>query len=69
MATAATVEERLTAVEQAVEMIQWALATTPVSGNWLEQVKGSITDDEAFQKALEYGRAWRQIDIAPRVTA
>jgi hypothetical protein len=28
--------------------------------NWLDNLSGSISDEEAFQKALEYGRVFRQ---------
>jgi len=34
----------------------------PVSTSWLEQVAGSISDEAAFEEALEYGRAYRQAD-------
>nr|WP_287730625.1 hypothetical protein [Microcystis sp. M090S1] len=30
------------------------------SENWLDDLSGSISDQEAFQKALEYGRVFRQ---------
>jgi hypothetical protein len=30
------------------------------SENWLDNLSGSISDQEAFQKALEYGRVFRQ---------
>jgi len=30
------------------------------SKNWLDNLSGSISDQEAFEKALEYGRVFRQ---------
>jgi hypothetical protein len=54
-------ERRVAAVEQAVaELRKQLAAVTPV--NWLDRVKGSITDEEAFLEALEYGRAIREAD-------
>jgi hypothetical protein len=32
------------------------------SGDWLEKLVGSISDEEAFLDALEYGRAFREGD-------
>jgi hypothetical protein len=30
------------------------------SENWLDNLSGSISNEEAFEKALEYGRVFRQ---------
>ena len=53
---------RLEAVEQAVAEIQRRLDMVPNSDNWLERVIGSISDVEAFEEALAYGREFRYSD-------
>jgi hypothetical protein len=55
-------ERRLTAVEQAVAEIQRRLANVPDPTNWLDKVIGSISDVEAFDEALKYGREFRYSD-------
>ncbi len=55
-------ERRLAAIEQAVAEIQQRLATMPDPDNWLDRVIGSVTDVEAFEEALKYGRAFRYSD-------
>ena len=62
MTTAATVDERLTALEQAVANIELQLAAPAPSDHWLNKVIGSISDELAFREALEYGRAFRNAD-------
>ncbi len=57
-----SVEERLTNLEKAVGDLQARFHTRTVAADWLEKVKGSISDDEAFQQVLEYGRQFRQAD-------
>ena len=58
-----TIEQRLGALETAVRELQSRLpAPAP---NWLDQVIGPIGDLEAFQEALEYGRAYRYADRPP----
>jgi hypothetical protein len=57
-----TVEQRLNTLEQAVFDLQHKLESKPISENWLEKLIGSVSDEEAFLEALEYGRAFRQSD-------
>jgi hypothetical protein len=54
-------ERRLLTLEQAVSELQRKVETKP-SESWLEKLIGSISDEEAFVKALEYGRDFRQDD-------
>jgi hypothetical protein len=61
----AIVEQRLTTLERAVADLQRQLAGTPASGNWLEKLTGSVTDEAAFLEALEYGKALRHADRPP----
>ncbi|AFZ15222.1 hypothetical protein Cri9333_4439 [Crinalium epipsammum PCC 9333] len=58
----ATLEQRLVTVEKAVSDLQHKFENKPTSENWLEKLIGSISDEAAFQEALEYGRAFRQAD-------
>ena len=57
----ATLEKRLVTIEQAVAKPQLTVERKP-SENWLENLMGSISDEEAFLEALKYGRAFRQAD-------
>jgi hypothetical protein len=59
------VERRLAAIEQAVAEIQRRLAKMPDPDNWLDRVIGSVTDVEAFEEALKYGREFRDSDRPP----
>jgi hypothetical protein len=58
----AVLERRLATVEHAVADIQRRLAAAPANANWLDKVTGSISDEEAFLEALEFGRASRNAD-------
>jgi hypothetical protein len=61
----ALLEERLTALERAVADLQRQCAAAAPSGNWLERVTGSISDEPAFLEAREFGRAVRRADAPP----
>ncbi|MGB8698712.1 MAG: hypothetical protein WCD18_04785 [Thermosynechococcaceae cyanobacterium] len=64
MLTEVTLEQRLITLEQAVSDLQVRVAKNPNSENWLENLIGSISDDEAFAEALEHGRIFRQSDCS-----
>ena len=57
----AILEKRLVTIEQAVSKLQLTVERRS-SENWLEILIDSISDEEAFLEALEYGRAFRQVD-------
>jgi hypothetical protein len=57
-----TLERRLTALELAVSELNQKLGGGSVSEDWLQRLKGSISDEAAFAEALEYGRTFRQSD-------
>ncbi|WP_375497339.1 transferase hexapeptide repeat containing protein [uncultured Nostoc sp.] len=59
----ANFEQRLATLEQTVVDIKHRVIDAPISNNWLEKVIGSISDESAFLKALEYGRSLRHADI------
>jgi hypothetical protein len=57
----AILEKRLVTIEKAVAELR-LIVERKSSENWLENLMGSISDEEAFLEALEYGRAFRQVD-------
>ena len=59
----ATLEERMTVLEQAMRELQEAMKARTPAPDWLERVIGSIMKDEpAFEEVLAYGRAIREAD-------
>ena len=62
MSSDTTLEIRMAAVEDAVAELRQQFATRPGTRVWLNEVAGSISDEVAFEEALEYGRAFRQAD-------
>ncbi|MBE9195634.1 transferase hexapeptide repeat containing protein [Synechocystis sp. LEGE 06083] len=62
MSESATIEQRLTNLEQVVLELQNKVDSSDSHGNWLEKMVGSISDDAAFLEILEYGRMFRQSD-------
>jgi hypothetical protein len=62
MATETSLEQRLTAVEQAVSELQQRLAYLPTATNWLARITGSFKDEPAFEEVLALGRALRAAD-------
>lgn len=57
----AILEKRLATIEQAVSKLQVTVERRSPE-NWLENLMGSISDDEAFLESLKYGDAFRQAD-------
>ena len=60
MPTDLGIEQRLSAVETAIEELRRRLATS--SPDWLQHVIGSQKDEPAFEEVLAYGRAYRGAD-------
>jgi Arc/MetJ-type ribon-helix-helix transcriptional regulator len=61
----ATVDELMTALILTEKMRQEEPrldASREKSGDWLSRLKGSISNDELFLEALEYGRSVRMSD-------
>jgi hypothetical protein len=65
MVDEAVLEQRLANLERAVAALQQRLSVGAPPANWLDQVIGSISDEQAFLEALEFGRAMRQADRPP----
>ncbi len=58
----ATLEQRMTAVENAVRELQEALRNRRPAADWLDRVIGSMKDEPAFDEVLALGRAARSAD-------
>ncbi len=59
------VEQRLSAVEDAVAEIQRRLANRTPAPNWVERFTGSFKDEPAFAEVVAYGRAFRSANRLP----
>ena len=62
MATSSLVEERLSAVEDAIRELRCLVSRRTPAPNWIERLTGSMKDEPAFDEVLEYGRALREAD-------
>jgi hypothetical protein len=58
----ATLEQRLSALEEAVRELQEAIKQGKPTPDWLDRVIGSMKDEPAFDEMLAHGRAIRQAD-------
>jgi hypothetical protein len=58
----ATLEQRMTAVEEAVRQLQEAMHARKPTPDWLDRVIGSMKDELGFDEVLAHGRALRQAD-------
>jgi len=65
MMTQTQLEERLLAVETALQEIQCRLATLPPPPNWLDEIIGSFKDEPAFEEVIAFGRAFREAQPYP----
>jgi hypothetical protein len=57
----ADIEKRLTALELALEQLKAQrreVRSQPIA--FLERIRGTFEDDEAFREAMRLGRQWRQ---------
>jgi len=59
--TLETLDQRVSALEQAVSDLQRRFLTQPAA-NWLEELTGSFKDEPAFDEVVEYGRQFRWLD-------
>ena len=58
----ATLEQRMTSLEQAVRELQEAMRTRKPAPDWLDRVIGSMKNEPAFDEVLRHGRAMRHVD-------
>ncbi|MGG6264871.1 hypothetical protein ACQ4M3_02250 [Leptolyngbya sp. AN03gr2] len=56
------IEHRLAKLEQEVAALKQKSVSESVPTNWLKNLIGSISDEEAFLEALRYGREFRDSD-------
>ena len=61
-ATGPSIEERLTAVEQAIAEIQRRLIRFEPDADWIECVTGSMEGKPEFEEVLRLGREMRRED-------
>ena len=58
----ATLEQRMTSLENSVRELQQAMHMRQPAADWLERVVGSMKDEPAFDEVLAHGRAIRLAD-------
>ncbi len=61
----ATVEDRLSALESAMEQVRRELAGTRPPRAWLDEVAGSLQDWPEFAEVLRLGRDFRNSLVDP----
>lgn len=64
MANENNLEERVATLERIVADLRQQLPQA-TNLNWVERMKGSVADLEAFDKAMEYGRHYRNTGRLP----
>jgi hypothetical protein len=55
-----TVEERLSALESAMEDVKLRLAARQIPHAWLDEVAGSLQEWSEFEEVLRLGREFRR---------
>ncbi len=58
----ATLEQRITALEDAMSELREATRVRAPASDWLDKVIGSLKNEPAFDEILALGRAIRQSD-------
>ena len=58
----ATLEQRMSALEETVRELQEAMQGRQPAPDWLDRVIGSMKDEPAFDEVLAHGRAIREAD-------
>ena len=58
----AALEQRMTALEEAVRELQEVMQARKQAPDWLDRVIGSMKHEPAFDEVLAHGRAIRQAD-------
>jgi hypothetical protein len=58
----ATLDDRMTAIEEAVRELRELMRARKSADDWLDLVIGSMKDEPAFDEVLAHGRAIRQVD-------
>jgi hypothetical protein len=58
----ASLDQRMTAIAEAVRELQEMMKARKLAPDWLDRVIGSMKDEPAFDEVLAYGRAIRRAD-------
>jgi hypothetical protein len=58
----AVLEEEVTDLKQEIVDLKQKNIDRPTTINWMDKLVGSISDEDAFLEALDYGRSVRQSD-------
>jgi hypothetical protein len=58
-----SLEQRMTALEQAVRELQRSMTARTPAPDWLDRLVGSMKDLPAFDEVLAHGRDIRQADM------
>lgn len=69
MAPEVPIEQRLSAIEEAVAELQRRLPPSSPTGSRLDRIIGSFKDEPAFEEVLAHGRAFRSGEISPKEEA
>ena len=59
------IEQRLAALEAEVAALKRHVGPVSPNGDWANYLPGAVTNDEVFQKMLEYGRKYRSAGDEP----
>ncbi len=63
MITDRPMEDRVAALEKSVADLRQEVQGRTERQNWIRAISGSMTDHEAFDRMLEFGRAWRRGEL------
>ena len=54
------IEQRLAALESEVARLKQQLSNSEPKKTWLDQIYGSFANDPIYEKAMKYGRQYRE---------
>jgi hypothetical protein len=62
MLESSTLEARVAELERGFAELRQTVAGAQTNANWIDRMRGCVTDREAFREAMEYGRQYRYSD-------
>jgi hypothetical protein len=62
MPKSSTLEARVAELERGFAELHQRIASGHANANWIDRMKGCVTDHEAFRETMEYGRQYRHSD-------